>query len=104
MWDRGTHALYTSNARTYSTYACAVMHFCGSATDYEECGIGDAARRILLGWCFVCLPTEPWGFASTTLTGKGGALRGARRWVERECRRWPRREDVVMAAEDAYVG
>src|SRR6478752_8459452 len=104
MWDLATAALDTARLRG-ATYADArLMHLRQRDLTTKNGRVGTLAQSESIGIGIRVLANGAWGFASTDrMTRDGVAACAAQAVSIAKASALAKREDVVMAPEDAYV-
>ena len=104
MWDLATHSLDTAKLRG-ATYADArVMHLRQRDLTTKNGQVGTLAESESIGIGVRVLASGAWGFASTDrLTRDGVSACAAQAVSIAKASALAKREDAVMAPEDAYV-
>src|SRR5260221_9296744 len=104
MWDLSTHAIDTAQLRGASYADVRVMHIRQRDLTTKNGQVGTLAQSESIGIGMRVLANGAWGFASTDrLTRDGVAACAAQAVSIAKASALAKREDVVMAPENAYV-
>src|SRR5215813_3381510 len=103
MWDLASHSLDIAKLRGASYADVRVMHIRQRDLTTKNGEVGTLAQSESIGLGIRVLANGAWGFASTdVLTRKGVAACAAQAVAIAKASALAKREDVVMAAEEAY--
>src|SRR5256712_8397186 len=104
MWDLCTNALDTARLRGAAYGDVRVMHFRQRDLTTKNGQVGTLSQSESIGLGIRVLANGAWGFASTDrLTRDGVAACAAQAVFIAKASALAKREDVVMAPENAYV-
>src|SRR6266852_3699844 len=104
MWDLCTHSLAISKVRGASYADVRVMHLRQRDLTTKNGQVGTLAQSESIGLGIRVLTNGTWGFASTDrLTREGVATCAAQAVSIAKASALAKRDDVVLAPEDAYI-
>ena len=104
MWDLAANAIDTARVRGASYADVRVMHLRQRDLTTKNGEVGTLAQSESIGLGIRVLANGAWGFASTdVLTRDGVAACAAHAVAVAKASALAKREDVVMAPEDAYI-
>src|SRR5881296_3383051 len=104
MWDLCTNALDTAKLRGAAYGDVRVMHLRQRDLTTKNGEVGTLAQSESIGLGIRVLANGAWGFASTDVRTRHGVAAGAAQAVAiAKASALAKREDVVMAAEEAYI-
>src|SRR5271163_5347170 len=104
MWDLSVNALDTARLRGASYADVRVMHLRQRDLTTKNGQVGTLTQSESIGMGIRALANGAWGFASTDrMTREGVAACAAQAVSIAKASALAKREELVMAAEDAYV-